>query len=261
MLEDRFYLYRPWIPVCKSIEAEALRSLDLIPPILDIGCGDGRFAAYCFNGKIDAGLDYDKNAVEEAKKKGIYREVKLGDAREIPFADNSFSTVVSVCAIEHIPELYKVLSNIHRVLKTGGVFIFTVPSEKFAGFLFTAEILGLFGLKKAARRYGERKNRSSGHFHVYAPSKWDQILRAHGFEARSINYIFPEEAVFLWSLLHSLPFKLMFLPFRLLRDFNIKIIDDILRTILKRTVSGWIEKRSDRSEASGGYLLIQAMKG
>lgn len=259
MLDERFYLYRPWIPVCKSIEAEAIRSLKLVPPVLDIGCGDGLFAGYCFKEKPDAGLDYDKNAVEAARKKNIYREVKLGDAREIPFKDGIFNTVVSICAIEHIPELDKVLSNIRRVLKDGGALIFTVPSEEFAEFLFCARMLRLFGLNKAARRYGERKNRTSGHLHIYVPSKWKEILHAHGFEAESINYIFPKEAVFLWSFLHSLPFKLIFLPFRIARDFKIKIIDDILRVILKMTLSGFLGT-APKVLSNGGYLLIQAGK-
>jgi len=260
MLEDRFYLYRPWIPVCKSIEAGVIKSLKLTPPVLDIGCGNGLFAKFSFNQKIDVGLDYDKNAVEEAEKSGVYNDVRLGDAQSIPLTKDTFNTVVSVCALEHIPGLNEVLSSVYKVLKRGGRFIFTVPSEEFGTFLFGARLYRLLGARGLAERCAEVKNRKSGHIHIYSPEKWKEILRGQSFEAESIDHIFPKEAVFLWSFFHSIFFRTAFLPFRLFRDLNIKAVDNTLRFILKSLLSGWIEKRTGRYESSGGYLLITAKK-
>ncbi|MBL7068814.1 MAG: class I SAM-dependent methyltransferase [Candidatus Omnitrophica bacterium] len=260
MLEERFYLYRPWIPICKSIEAKVIKSLELIPPVLDIGCGNGLFASFSFNQKIDTGLDYDKNAVEEAKKRGVYNEVRLGDAQALPLKKDTFNTVVSVCAIEHIPGLNDVLSNAHKVLKDGGRFIFTVPSEEFGESLFGARLYRFLGARRLAKRFAETKNRKSGHIHIYSPAGWEETLRGQGFRVESIDYIFPKEAVFLWSFFHSLPFRIIFLPFRLFRDLNIKAVDNILRFALKALLSGWVEKRSGRYASGGGYLLIIAKK-
>ncbi len=260
MLEERFYLYRPWIPICKSIEAEVIGALELAPPVLDIGCGNGLFASFCFKEKIDCGLDYDRNAIEEAKERDVYERLEVADARSLPFKDETFQTIVSICAVEHIPQLEKVLLNIRRVLKNGGQFIFTVPSEGFGDFLFGSTLLRTFGLKRLADKYGDKKNKKSGHLHIHSPSIWRKLLKNIGFDADSIDYIFPKEAVFLWSFFHSLPFKILFLPFRPFRRLNIRPVDNILRTILKNSLSNWIEKRSRPYPSGGGYLLIKAKK-
>lgn len=258
MLEHRFYLYRPWIPICKSIEAEVIRRFDFTGPVLDIGCGNGLFGSLSFKEKIDVGLDYDKNAVEEARKRSIYKEVILGDARALPFEKSTFNTIVSVCALEHIPELDKVLSSVRNVLRESGSFVFTVPSEEFGDYLFGSTLLKALGQKVRAKKYGDEKNRKSGHLHVYSPKKWKEILKEKGLEVDSINHIFPKEAVFLWSFFHSLPFRILFLPFRLLRDTNIKVVDDLLRVILRALLSRWLRKKSRMYASGGGYLLIEA---
>lgn len=260
MLREKFYLYRPWIPICKSIEAEAISNLALTPPALDIGCGNGLFAAYCFNEKIDVGLDYDTKAIDSARERGVYKRVKAGDACSIPFQDDIFRTVISICTIEHIPDLDGALSSVYRVLKRDGKFIFTVPSEKFGDFLFISTLMRALGLKGLAKRYGNKKNNSSGHLHLYTSSKWNEILKAKGFDVESIGYIFPKEAVFLWSFLHSTLFKILFLPFRFFKDLNVKIVDKILRSTMDSLFSNRIAKYSRIDPSSGGYLLIQARK-
>lgn len=260
MLEDRFYLYRPWIPICKSIEAEAVKELNLVAPVLDIGCGNGLFATYCYKERIDVGLDYDKGAVKSAEEKQVYKRVETADARKLPFKDNEFQTIISVCAIEHIPELDKVLSEARRILMPGGKFYFTVPSEMFGESLFGSKMLSFFGLKGLARRYGDKKNRKSGHFHVYSGSKWQELLKKEGFGKVIVKHIFPKEAVLLWSFFHSLPFKIVFLPFRIFRDLNIRFFDCLLRAMLSKLLTSWLKAKSYICPADGGYLLIEASK-
>lgn len=260
MLEDRFYLYRPWMPIAKSIEAEVIGGLELPGPVLDIGCGNGLFGKYCYKKKIDVGLDCDELALREAERKGVYKTLEAGDAEKLQFSDGSFGTVVSVCAIEHIPGLDKVLQNVRRVLKKGGRFIFTVPSRQFGYHLFKSRLLQAIGLGKKAALYAEEKNERSGHIHIYEPKKWEKLLREKSFAVDSIDYIFPKEAVLLWSFFHSLPFRIIFLPFRVFRDFNIGVVDNILRFVLDRLLTEWVSERSKTYKKDGGYLLIQALK-
>lgn len=260
MLEDRFYLYRPWIPICKSIEAETIRNMELAHPVLDIGCGNGLFASYCFRDKIDVGLDCDEKAIEGARKRSVYKTLEVGDACDLPFADESFNTVISVCAVEHIPRLDKVLINAYRVLKKGGKFIFTVPSEQFGAQLFGSWLLRSIGLQKKALLYGAKKNKRSGHIHIYPPLSWKKMLEEKGFSAESVDYIFPGTAVTLWSFLHSLPFRIIFLPFRIFRDLNIKFIDKLLKSILDKLFSKRLRAYSKAGKEIGGYLLIVAIK-
>ena len=49
------------------------------------------------------------------------------DIKSLPFADGSFDAVVSFEVLEYITDTKKALSEINRVLKKGGIFMFSVP--------------------------------------------------------------------------------------------------------------------------------------
>ena len=136
------------------------------------------------------------------------------------------------------------LESAWRVLKKDGEFIFTVPSVQFGSYLAASRFLAALGLKKKAVSYGDEKNRRSGHLHVYETEKWKELLEDKKFKADKIEHIFPPEAVFLWSFMHSFLFRIFFLPFRLLRDFNIKPVDNLLRFILTKSLSSWISGKA-----------------
>jgi SAM-dependent methyltransferase len=51
------------------------------------------------------------------------------DLRELSFKSNSFDVVLSTEVFEHIPDAYRAFKEVHRVLKTGGRHIFTVPFD------------------------------------------------------------------------------------------------------------------------------------
>ncbi|MBM4081399.1 MAG: class I SAM-dependent methyltransferase [Planctomycetes bacterium] len=51
----------------------------------------------------------------------------LGDAHQLPFKDASFHGVLSSALLEHVDDPRRVVSEIHRVLKPGGVVYFNVP--------------------------------------------------------------------------------------------------------------------------------------
>lgn len=51
----------------------------------------------------------------------------VGTAYEIPAASNSFDSALSTAALEHLAEPELALRETHRVLKAGGVAIYTVP--------------------------------------------------------------------------------------------------------------------------------------
>lgn len=78
------------------------------------------------------------------------REKKLADARQIPYANRFFDTVVIFDVLEHIEEDRQVINEIIRVLKPNGKLIFTVPAF---GFLFSNhdKALGHY------RRYNKRE--------------------------------------------------------------------------------------------------------
>ncbi len=57
----------------RATEARFYQKLDLPQPILDIGCGDGRFAKTAFDHPIQVGLDNKSEALHSAENAGSIR--------------------------------------------------------------------------------------------------------------------------------------------------------------------------------------------
>ena len=52
----------------------------------------------------------------------------VGSAEALPFETASFDAVISFDVLEHVPDPAKVLTEAHRVLRTGGIFLLVFPS-------------------------------------------------------------------------------------------------------------------------------------
>jgi len=100
--------------------------------ILDIGCGDGRKAAYLLEKGYDVfGIDSSRTAIAHAKKISQQR-FRVADATRLPFAANSFDAVLSLavyhCLSAH--ERRKFVEEVRRVLRRGGIIYQLVLSSK-----------------------------------------------------------------------------------------------------------------------------------
>jgi ubiquinone/menaquinone biosynthesis C-methylase UbiE len=107
--------------------------------VLDVACGPGyltlAFAARCAEAvgvdATDALLDI---ARDNAAKRGITKaRFDAGDATELPYADESFDVVVCRAAFHHFPNPGRVLGEMRRVVRTGGVVMvadFTTSPNK-----------------------------------------------------------------------------------------------------------------------------------
>lgn len=91
--------------------------------LLDVGCGDKRFARY-FAGRVDryVALDYPTTFFGSPRSVDVF-----GTALQLPFEDARFDTVVSFEVLEHVPDSRRMLAELRRVLKPGGVLILTTP--------------------------------------------------------------------------------------------------------------------------------------
>jgi ubiquinone/menaquinone biosynthesis C-methylase UbiE len=59
-----------------------------------------------------------------ANREGLEVDFRVGDIRELPFADHSFDVVVSHGVLDHVPmeTAQKAVSEVHRVLQPNGLF-------------------------------------------------------------------------------------------------------------------------------------------
>lgn len=165
----------------RSCEALAFQEVEFKNPVLDIGCGFGEFAGVAFN-KIEIGIDINNKDLQQAILGKKYQKLINADARKLPFKDSSFSTVISVSVLEHIPKVEKVISETHRVLKKGGLFIFSVPTLSMYNHLLIPKICNLFGLEKFGKYYFKIHCQIFKHLSLKKSNWWVKQLDTAGFE-------------------------------------------------------------------------------
>jgi len=102
------------------------------------------------------GLDLSEGMLSVARKKAVKKDVAhiefiKGDSEALPFEDQSFDAITVSFGIRNFENLEKGLSEIHRVLKTRGIFVIletSVPTKfpfKQGYYLYTKNILPLVG--------------------------------------------------------------------------------------------------------------------
>jgi SAM-dependent methyltransferase len=188
----------------RAVECRLFEQLELPRPVLDIGCGDGSFAALLRHRPLDYGLDPLESDVRDAVRRAGYRLAMVADGGRLPFATSSFPTVISNSVIEHISAVDQVLLEVARVLVPGGQFIFSVPSEHFTRYLFGSSLLERLGLPELGKRYGEWHRRLARAVHCLPPEAWQAKLTAAGLESIRWRYYFSRAAMNLFDIYHYL---------------------------------------------------------
>jgi ubiquinone/menaquinone biosynthesis C-methylase UbiE len=113
------------------------------PLLLDVATGTSRlartlFREVSFRGEI-IGLDYSRKMLEQAAAKTKTWADRIDfiwqDASELPFPDNTFETVTCLEALEFMPDTDRVLTEMTRVLRPGGILLTTNRIGKDAKWL------------------------------------------------------------------------------------------------------------------------------
>ena len=176
----------------RALECNILSRHPIEPPVLDLGCGDGIFASVLFAEPLDTGIDLNKDELTRARTRGSYRELIWCPGSAIPKADGSYQSIVSNSVLEHIPDLTPVLHEAFRLLRPGGCFYFTVPSDKFDQYTLINVFLSSLHLRRMASRYRTVYNRFWKHHHAYRLAEWTdkiagvgfQVVEAHGYDPK-----------------------------------------------------------------------------
>lgn len=92
--------------------------------VLEVGVGTGKnFDYYPANARITA-IDFSpqmlKQALDKKSRKQVAVELELMDVQSLPFADNSFDTVIASFVFCSVPLPMKGLKEVYRVCKPGG---------------------------------------------------------------------------------------------------------------------------------------------
>jgi len=185
----------------RSVEAKHLGKVALQKPILDIGCGFGEFALAFADEPIDMGIDINARDLYEAAKTKKYKNLTLADARDLPFADNSYASIFSISTLEHIENPDQVLKEAYRVLKPGGILFLTLETDEVDAATFYRPLLKRIGLQSLSDVTSEKYN-TLFHRQTLLPKKqWKKKIEKAGFTIEKAQDIISPQVNRLFDIL------------------------------------------------------------
>jgi fatty-acid O-methyltransferase len=97
--------------------------------VLEVGCGRGGGASYltrALRPESYVGLDLNKSGIEFCRRPHQLPGLQFvhGHAEELPFPDESFDAVINVESSHCYPHFDRFLSEVARVLRPGGAFLY-----------------------------------------------------------------------------------------------------------------------------------------
>jgi SAM-dependent methyltransferase len=100
--------------------------------VLDVGCGSGwatrLLAEYAIKGQV-TGIDISDEMIRVARESsGAFpnTDYEVASAEHLPFTDNEFTHAFSMESLYYYSDILKALTEIHRVLRPGGLFVAVV---------------------------------------------------------------------------------------------------------------------------------------
>jgi 2-polyprenyl-6-hydroxyphenyl methylase/3-demethylubiquinone-9 3-methyltransferase len=114
--------------------------------VLEVGCGGGILSEEIAKiGYITTGIDPSESslntAIEHAKENNLKIKYEKGIGENLPFQPDSFHVVLCCDVLEHVYDLPKVISEISRVLKNGGIFIYDTFNRTYFSKISAIRIL------------------------------------------------------------------------------------------------------------------------
>lgn len=140
---DRHVLPR-LIDIACSVRPVARQREKIVPRargrVLEVGIGTGLNLLYYDTLKVervwglDPALEMHKLAARRVRESGLSVELIGMSGEQIPMDDNTFDTVLVTYTLCSIPDMFKALREMHRVLKPDGELLFCehglAPEEK-----------------------------------------------------------------------------------------------------------------------------------
>ncbi|MCS6857587.1 MAG: class I SAM-dependent methyltransferase [Sandaracinaceae bacterium] len=184
---------RSYHQLIDDIEFAAIEALAQGKNVLEVGCGTGLLLERVARiARSAEGVDLSPRMLEHAKRKGL--NVREGDARDLPYPDESFDLVYAFKVFPHIQEIEKAFMEMVRVTRKGGHFVFDVYNR--------------YSLRALARFLGGPRPIGTRHKEDDIFTRWESPIRAIARLPSSVRVervagarIFTPSALFLdWPL-------------------------------------------------------------
>lgn len=137
--------------------------------LLEMGCGLGHLLGLLQDDFACVGIDLMPYSVEQTRINAPRAEAHVMDAGDLErFEDASFSAVVALHLVEHLPDPQHTIYQVGRILRPGGLWLFATPHPDYS-----------------LRRFKDRDNDAIGkdktHINVQPPSVWRSWCETSGF--------------------------------------------------------------------------------
>jgi 2-polyprenyl-6-hydroxyphenyl methylase/3-demethylubiquinone-9 3-methyltransferase len=133
------------VPYYERVLFERLGLDPVRTPLLDVGCGGGLIAEeFARMGFPVSGVDASPGSIEtargHARQQGYEIDYTVGTAESLPYAAGTFGVVACCDVLEHVADVDLVLSEVARVLRPRGVFVYDTPNRTWISKLTTIKI-------------------------------------------------------------------------------------------------------------------------
>ncbi len=144
--------------------------------VLDVGCGEGRFTTELTRaGRRAVGIDVAEEPLRRARLRAPGIDVQLVPAHgPWPLEDVSFDALWAGEVIEHVADTAGWLSEVRRVLRSGGVLVLSTPAH---------ERLARLALGFRRRAFEAHFDPRGDHLRFYTRRALVTLLEDFGFEA------------------------------------------------------------------------------
>ena len=150
---------------------------------LDVGCGAGNMAKALKRERPYLhvyGVDVSRAAIETARRdrEGVRFDLFEGD--RLPYRDAQFEAVTMFDVLEHVEQPDRLLAEIGRVLKPGGLFHIAVPLEGQPGTIY----------HYLSARGWDAKRRHVGHIQAFDQDGFRRMAGMAGLPVRRVRWSF-----------------------------------------------------------------------
>ncbi|MEL6255409.1 MAG: methyltransferase domain-containing protein [Bacteroidota bacterium] len=141
--------------------------------ILDVACGPGQLLKIAKEYQLDLhGVDISDVGIKMAKESLPNADLRVANAEQLPFANNSFDYITCIGSLERMLHLQKVLQEIRRVSKADAEICFMVRNSNRASWKLVKEKLGIINKK--------------GHQGANTLDTWQQTFEHAGFKVKNV---------------------------------------------------------------------------
>ena len=138
--------------------------------LLEMGCGLGHLLGLLQDDFHCVGIDLIDYSIEQTKLNAPKAEAFQMSADDLSaFESESFSVVVALHLVEHLPDPANTIQQVNRILKPDGLWLFATPHPDYS-----------------LRRFKDRDNDAIGkdktHINVHPPQQWRAWCEASGFK-------------------------------------------------------------------------------